>query len=180
MLNIRNIFQKLEEAWGLHGFTLEEMLEAYCLDQPDLPKLTDQLKVILPSEKGLFCLDTAGLATHVLGLYLIKEWREGKCLTAYQQILWLPYAKLNSLPIKSDSASPLTLNKLATLLGSDTTYEDGKSTLVIITGIDYRNIEKMQSPEFSSLSKDWLSLIKPIPWLAIGNFIRLNLKMPTL
>ncbi|MDO8953579.1 MAG: hypothetical protein Q7V63_01865 [Gammaproteobacteria bacterium] len=159
------ILAQLEKAWGLHGLTLDKILSAYCFDKEGMPNFVEQLAKPKDYADGFFYMDTAGIASHILGLHIIRMWSEKSLLTQYEQVLWLPYAKLEQLPVTPG------LDGLASLLWAGNTYDPVKTTIVIITGIDYLNKKKSSDPGFIRLANEWMSIVKTVPWLAIGNYI---------
>ncbi|MGE3920360.1 MAG: hypothetical protein AB7F64_05365 [Gammaproteobacteria bacterium] len=173
MLTHTFILNQLKKSWGSYGFKLDDILDAYRIDNENPRLLSLALKHRAHCKNGLFLQDNSGIATHILGLRLIETWQQGKILTRYKQVLWLPYSKLLDIPIEP----PFTLEKLATLLNIDFSNEKKDSTLIIITGIDYLNHDKMQkNPNFVNLSKAWFSLIETMDWLAIGNHLPTDFK----
>lgn len=167
MISIQ-LLQQINEAWKGYSLNLPTLLSQYRVDNPELSLLTDEFTDDA-CQQGLFLQDTSGLAAHLLGLHFIECWHQGKLLQQYQQILWLPFAKLLKLPVKPTIDRTGSLTQLGTLTNPAFQLNDA-STLVIITGIDYQLNEKFIDSDFAVCAQLWMQHIQNLPRLAIGNY----------
>lgn len=169
------IFNQVVSSWNdsRWGISLAGILADYRLDTSEKPTLTALLEGSLSfgtgftAAGGVFLKDTSGLATHILGLYLLKCYQAAGRFGYYTQVLWLPYGKLLSF----DAPGAAGLKSLTSLLGEDVAYDPEKPTLLLITGIDRLDTRVTERAEFKERLTAWKVHISAAHWIAIGNFI---------